>query len=91
MDFKNSLAAGLQAAQKARNNKDEIFGVIRELSESVKDYSNGRVSLEITSERKLAAKQTTLTAAASVFTGINPYIDYEALSLVTRKDQTKIT
>lgn len=90
MDFKNSLTAGLQAAQKARDNKKEIFGVIKDLSESVSDYSQGRVSLEITKERKLATNQTVLTAAASAFTGVNPYIDYEALSLVTWKDQTKV-
>lgn len=89
MDFKNSLAAGLQAAQKARNNKEEIFSVIRELSDSIRDYSEGRVSLEITSEQKLARNQTVITAAASAFTGVNPYINYEALSLITRKDQTK--
>jgi len=90
MDFKNSLTAGLQAARKARDNKEEILGVIKDLGDSIADYSEGRVSLEITSERKLATNQTVLTAAASAFTGVNPYIDYKALSLITRKDQAKV-
>ncbi|MCU7295048.1 hypothetical protein OM315_24360 [Escherichia albertii] len=90
MDFKNSLAVGIEAAKKARSNKEEIFSIISELSDSIKEYSQGRVFLKITSEKKLASNQTALTAVVSSFTNINPYIDYEALSFVTKREQTEV-
>jgi|GEM_PF-5364332 len=90
MDFKNSLAVGLEAAKKARSNKEEIFGVISDLSDSIKEFSQGRVSLKVTSERKLAANHTAFTAVVSSFTNVNPYIDYEALSFVTKTEQTEV-
>ncbi|WP_049012909.1 hypothetical protein, partial [Citrobacter freundii] len=70
--------------------KDEIFSVINELSNTIKEFSDGRVSLKVTSERKLASNHTSFTAAVSAFTNVNPYIDYEALSFITRRDQTEI-
>ncbi|MCF3429132.1 hypothetical protein [Escherichia coli] len=90
MDFKNSLAVGLEAAKKARSNKEEIFSVISDLNDSVKELSQGRVFLKVTSEKKLAPNQTALTAVVSSFTNINPYIDYEALSFVTKREQTEV-
>lgn len=51
MDFKNSLAVGLEAAKKARSNKEEIFSVISDLNDSVKELSQGRVFLKVTSEK----------------------------------------
>ena len=90
MDFKNSLAVGLEAAKKARSNKEEIFSVISDLNESVKELSQGRVFLKVTSEKKLAPNQTALTTVVSQFTNINPYIDYEALSFVTKREQTEV-
>ena len=90
MDFKNSLAVGLEAAKKARANKEEIFSVISDLNDSVKELSQGRVFLKVTSEKKLAPNQTALTAVVSSFTNINPYIDYEALSFVTKREQTEV-
>ncbi|MBL5926638.1 hypothetical protein [Enterobacter asburiae] len=90
MDFKNSLAVGLEAAKKARSNKEEIFGVISDLSDSIKEFSRGQVSLKVTSERKIAPNHTAFTAVVSTFTNINPYIDYEALAFVTKRDQTEV-
>lgn len=95
MDFKNSLVVGLEAAKKARSNKDEIFSVINDLSDSIKEVTQGRVSLKVTSERRLSHDYGGFASvAAMAFTtlkNINPYVEYEALSLITQRDEAEVT
>lgn len=89
MDFKNALNAGLYAAKKARSNKDEILGVIKELSQSINDFSEGLVTLEITNERKMVGNHNVFTAAVGALgalSNVNPFKDYQALSFVRKSE-----
>jgi hypothetical protein len=85
MDFKKSLSAGLEAAKKARYNKDEINSTIKDLSQVINEFSNGLISLEITSERKKVDNSNMFSAMASAMgtlSHLNSYKDYQALSLI---------
>ncbi|HDG1685943.1 TPA: hypothetical protein PFE28_001877 [Kluyvera cryocrescens] len=90
MDFKKYLANGLAAAKNARRNKEEIQCVIDELSGVVNDYSEGLVSLMITTEQRLG-KTSGLgslvggAAAAGLGLSISPFSEYQALTLVLKK------
>lgn len=81
MDFKQSMAAGILAAKKARESKAEINAVISDLNKEVRTVSGGVIELKITDEKKLSPKYNALTAGLSSLTGIDPYIDYQAISI----------
>lgn len=81
MDFKQSMAAGILAAKKARESKTEIKTVIKDLNKEVRTVSGGIVELKITDEKKLSPKHNALTAGLSSLTGVDPYIDYQAISI----------
>ncbi len=81
MDFKKSMEAGMSAAKKARESKAEINSVIRDLNKEVRTISGGVVELKITDEKKLSPKYNALTAGLSSLTGVDPYIDYQAISI----------
>ncbi|HGX3181971.1 TPA: hypothetical protein ACNH3N_004029 [Klebsiella variicola] len=86
MDFKKSLTEGLEAAKKARDNKKEILALISDVSKIIEDFSEGKVSLKITNERRLAKGATQLSAGLAAVLGETAYVDYKALSL-TRNPQ----
>ncbi|HHT4840288.1 hypothetical protein MUW95_18125 [Klebsiella aerogenes] len=81
MDFKQSMAAGILAAKKARESKAEIKSVIKDLNKELRAVSGGVVELKITDEKKLSPKYNALTAGLSSLTGVDPYIDYQAISI----------
>ncbi|WP_288460466.1 hypothetical protein [uncultured Enterobacter sp.] len=90
MDFKKYLNNGLEAAKIARKNKDEIQGVINELSDVIKEHSGGLVTLTVSNEQRLSKSISSMVigaaaAAAAAGFGVSPYIDYKALSLVLKK------
>lgn len=90
MDFKKYLNNGLAAAANARKNKEEIQSVINELSEVIKEHSNGLITLAVTTEQRLAkgvGLGSLVGSAAAVGLGLSPYIDYQALSFVLKKDK----
>lgn len=92
MDFKKYLSSGLEAAKTARKNKDEIQGVISDLSDVIKEHSGGLVTLIISNEQRVSKSVNSFgvgavaaAAAAAAGLGFSPYIDYKALSLVLTK------
>lgn len=87
MDFKKSLTNGLEAAKKARKNKEEIQGVIDEVSEAINDYSNGLISLVVTKEQRVAQNIGSLVGGAAAAFGLSPWVQYKTLSLLLKKDQ----
>lgn len=84
MDFKNSLNAGLLAAKKARSNKREIFDVIDQLSDTIKDFSLGKVSLKVTTEVSFSTEGK---VGLGLLPGATRRREYEALSLVRKEGQ----
>lgn len=84
MDFKGALNAGLLAAKKARSNKEEIISVIKELSWSIQEFTEGKISLEITSEKELSENHNAFTSVISSLASVTPYREYKALSLIRR-------
>ncbi|MGO2154589.1 MAG: hypothetical protein ACTH5V_02350 [Serratia proteamaculans] len=48
-DFKNSVLAGITAAKKAADNRNEINSVIEELNSQIKEVSDDKASFGITS------------------------------------------
>ncbi len=88
MDFKKSLNAGIEAAKIARENKEEILSVVKRLSLAIEDYSNGLVSLLITDERKLNKGANLLAKGLVAAIGVDPFINYKALSLVLENDES---
>ncbi|MDM3295907.1 hypothetical protein [Citrobacter sp. Cc139] len=92
MDFKKYLSSGLEAAKVARKNKNEIQGVISDLSDVIKEHSGGLVTLIISNEQRMSKNVNSFgigaaAAAAAAGLGLSPYIDYKALSLVLTKDK----
>ena len=86
MDFKKSLTNGLEAAKIARKNKEEIQSVINEVSEAIKDYSNGLISLVVTTEQRVGQNINSFIGGAAVH-GLSPWVQYKTLSLLLKKDQ----
>lgn len=88
MDFKKSLTNGLEAAKIARKNKEEIQSVIDEVSEAIKDYSNGLISLVVTTEQRVGHNISSfIGGAAARGLNLNPWVQYKTLSLLLKKDQ----
>ncbi|MEB7893203.1 MULTISPECIES: hypothetical protein [Serratia] len=92
MDYKKSLLAGLEAAHAARKSKDEIAKVIKTLSQAIEEVSNGEIYLEITKEKELSPKFSSMSTALLNLIGEDPYIYYNALSLIKKPvDKTDTT
>ncbi|HBY9515450.1 Uncharacterised protein [Klebsiella pneumoniae] len=81
MDFKKSMSDGMLAAKRARKSKAEINAVIESLNKEVRTVSGGVVELKITDEKKLSPRHNTLSASISSLAGVDPYIDYQAISI----------
>ncbi|WP_260250067.1 hypothetical protein [Morganella morganii] len=72
MKYKDKLESAIAAATKANNNKDEISNVIKELSMSIEEFSNGNATLTIASQyrKKINSFPTALASAAEYLAGL---------------------
>lgn len=93
MDFKKSLSAGLEAAKKARSNKDEIYSTINDISQVINEFSNGLVSLEITNEKKRVEDGSMFSAMAAALGSLGTlpsFKSYQALSFIRNSNGKRI-
>lgn len=81
MDFNKAMKAGMLAAKKARQNKNEINIVIASLNKEVRSLSNDTIELKITNEKKLSPKINQLAVGLSALTGVSPYVEFQAISI----------
>lgn len=72
MKYKDKLESAIAAATKANNNKDEISNVIKELSMSIEDFSDGKATLTVAGQyrEKTNSFPTAIASAAGYLAGI---------------------